>query len=177
METATHTNHITTPPRPRPVLSSLTPTHNATADPQHRPHIKQTCIQSKQPHGPGAVLASLVGAPPLASPLILTVLNLLCPETQARPRPPAPEVVAAAKSLRELRCVMGGGLWLPRSGLCLSRTQTPHSKRRGGNDVAYLLPVLGGLTREEMERDVLPPLMEQDRVDERLLKRMISCVR
>lgn len=40
--------------------------------------------------------------------------------------------------------------------------------------MAYLLPVLGGLTREEMERDVLPPLMEGDRVDERLLKRMIS---
>lgn len=40
--------------------------------------------------------------------------------------------------------------------------------------MAYLLPVLGGLTREEMEKEVLPPLMDGDRVDERLLKRMIS---
>lgn len=85
--------------------------HPPTHQPSH-PHPK-TQPQS-QPHGAGPVLSSLVGAPPLASPLILTVLNLLVPETQARPRPPAPEVVAAAKSLRELRCVrasvfFGGG--------------------------------------------------------------------
>lgn len=87
--------------------------HPPTHQPSH-PHPK-TQPQS-QPHGAGPVLSSLVGAPPLASPLILTVLNLLVPETQARPRPPAPEVVAAAKSLRELRCVrasvfFGGGGW------------------------------------------------------------------
>ena len=77
----------------RPVAHAYTLTHKT-----HQSHTP-----TEQPHGPGPVLSSLVGAPPLASPLILTVLSLLCPETQARPRPPAPEVVAAAKSLRELR--------------------------------------------------------------------------
>lgn len=42
--------------------------------------------------------------------------------------------------------------------------------------MAYLLPVLGGLTRQEMEKEALPPLMEQDLVDERLLKRMIGAL-
>ena len=41
-----------------------------------------------------------------------------------------------------------------------------------GGDVSYLLPVLGGLTKEEIET-ALPPLVEKDLVDEKLLKRLI----
>lgn len=85
-----------------PYVRKYVPCVSDTFPSSHLHHTHNT----QQPHGPGAVLSSLVGAPPLASPLILLVLNLLAPETQARPRPPAPEVVAAAKSLRELRCAL-----------------------------------------------------------------------
>lgn len=40
-----------------------------------------------------------------ASPLILRCLNILVPETQQRPRPPPPDVVTAAKTLRQIRSV------------------------------------------------------------------------
>ena len=92
---------------PSPSLPPKPP--NPTTPPLTRPPPPQH-PNTPQPHGAGSVLSALVGSPPLASPLILTVLGLLVPETQARPRPPPPEVVAAAKSLRELRCVRGGGV-------------------------------------------------------------------
>ncbi|KAM3570527.1 hypothetical protein VYU27_007406 [Nannochloropsis oceanica] len=94
------------------------------------------------PHGAGASLSALVGAPPAASPLILLVLSILVPET--RTRPPPPEVVVAAKTLKEIR----------------------------GGDVSYLLPVIGGLSKEDFEA-ALPPLLAQDLVDAKLLKRLI----
>lgn len=99
------------------VINGMSRTYTHTClyliPPSHPYHTYTT----QQPHGPGPVLSSLVGAPPLASPLILLVLNLLAPETQARPRPPAPEVVAAAKSLRQLRCVFVSGAKKGRAGM------------------------------------------------------------
>ena len=74
---------------------------NHSFPPSLPPFLPPTSSFLPQPHGAGASLSSLQGAPPAATPLILLVLSILVPET--RTRPPPPEVVIAAKNLKEIR--------------------------------------------------------------------------